>query len=61
MKSDNLQLLNTLTEDEKIAVKNIIKEISKTGKSEQLKDLYYEDYEEIHVDLETFLCDEIYL
>ena len=61
MKSDNLQLLNTLTEDEKIAVKNIIKEIAKTGKSEQLKDLYYEDYEEIPVDLETFLCDEMYL
>lgn len=61
MSSNNLQLLNSLTEEEKVAVKNIIKEIAKTGKSEQLKDLYYEDYEEIPVDLETFLCDEMYL
>ena len=61
MSSNNLQLLNSLTEEEKVAVKNIIKEIAKTGKSEQLKDLYYEDYEEIPVDLETFLCDEVYL
>ena len=61
MSSDNLQLLSSLSEDEKLAVKNIIREIAKTGKSEQLKDLYYEDYEEIPVDLETFLCDENYL
>lgn len=61
MSSNNLQLLNSLTEEEKVVVKNIIKEIAKTGKSEQLKDLYYEDYEEIPVDLETFLCDEVYL
>lgn len=61
MSSDNLQLFNKLTEDEKNTVKNIIKEIANTGKSEQLTDLYYEDYEEIPVDLETFLCDEMYL
>ena len=33
----------------------------KNGKSDNLTDLYYEDYEEIPVDLETFLTDDMYL
>ena len=33
----------------------------KNGKSDNLTDLYYEDYEEIPVDLETFLSDDMYL
>ena len=57
----NLQLLDKLTDDEKQAVKQILLDVSKTGKSADLTNLYYEDYEEIPVDLETFLCDEMYL
>ena len=60
-KNLNLQLLEKLTDDEKQAVRQILLDVSKTGKSSDLTDLYYEDYEEIPVDLETFLSDEMYL
>ena len=33
----------------------------RNGKSDNLTELYYEDYEEIPVDLETFLSDDMYL
>ena len=59
--NDNLQLLSQLTDEEKEAVNRILLEISSNGKSSELSDLYYEDYEEIPVDLETFLCDDMYL
>ena len=59
--NNNLQILTKLSEEEKQEVKNIIKEISSNGKSEQLLDLYYDDYEEIPVDIDTFLEDERYL
>lgn len=36
-------------------------QVSTQGKSEDLNNLYYTDYEEIPVDLETFLCDDTYL
>lgn len=61
MAYDNIQELNNLTAEEKQAVKAMIDEISKYGKSEELSNLYYEDYEEIPVDLETFLCSPTYL
>ena len=60
-KNDNLELLKQLTDEEREAVKNIVKEMSTNGKSENLADIYYEDYEGIPVDLTTFLCDEKYL
>lgn len=58
---NNLKLLSTLTEEEKAVVRKILFEVSEKGKSDNLTNLYYEDYEEIPVDLETFLCDEKYL
>lgn len=58
---NNLKLLSTLTDEEKDIVRKILFEVSEKGKSEDLTNLYYEDYEEIPVDLETFLCDEKYL
>lgn len=63
MKDDNtsLELLSKLTPEEREAVHKILAEVSEKGKSEDLTNLYYEDYEEIPVDLETFLCDEQYL
>lgn len=57
----NLELLSKLTPEEKEAVHKILNDVSKSGKSEDLTNLYYEDYEEIPVDLETFLCNERYL
>ena len=53
--------LNTLTEQEKNVVFQIVNEYSKKGTSEQLQSLLYEDYEEIPVDIDTFLDDPEYL
>ena len=58
---DNLQVLEQLTDEEREKVTQILLEVSEKGKSPDLDSLYYEDYEEIPVDLETFLCDEQYL
>ena len=57
---NNLEILNKLNDDEMQVVKNI-SQIADNGKSKELEDIYYEDYEEIPVDLTTFLCDEQYL
>lgn len=59
--SNNLQLLSSLTDEEKAKLQLIVNQISDTGKSSELDNLYYEDYEEIPVDLETFLSSETYL
>ena len=56
-----MNLLSNLSEQEKLIIKQILGEIASKGKSEELSDIYYEDYEEIPVDLATFLCDERYL
>lgn len=61
MSYDNLQELTKLTPEERQAVSAMIEEISKLGESKDLSNLYYEDYEEIPVDLETFLCSPTYL
>lgn len=59
--NNNAKILNKLTDEEKQIVKQILLDVSSKGKSDTLTELYYEDYEEIPVDLETFLCDELYL
>lgn len=61
MDNSNLDVLNKLTDDEKEIVKKILMQVSEKGKSDDLTELYYDDYEEIPVDLNTFLCDEMYL
>ena len=61
MNNSNTEILNKLSNDEKQMVRQILLDVSNKGKSETLTNLYYEDYEEIPVDLETFLCDEMYL
>ena len=58
---ESLKSINQLTDDEKNIVKNILNEFASKGKSDELKNLYLEDYEEIPVDLMTFLCDDQYL
>lgn len=61
MDKENLKMLSSLTTEEREAVKQILLEVSENGKSDDLTELYYDDYEEIPVDLETFLCDDMYL
>lgn len=58
---DNLDVINKLTDEERAKVTEILLQISNNGKSTELEDIYYEDYEEIPVDLTTFLCEEKYL
>ena len=53
--------LNTLTEQERDVVFQILDEYSKKGTSGQLQSLLYEDYEEIPVDIDTFLDNPEYL
>ena len=60
-KNRDLDILTTLSDDEKDIIKQILLDVSEKGKSNTLTELYYDDYEEIPVDLETFLCDEMYL
>lgn len=60
-KNQNLDVLSTLTNEEKLKVKEILAQISDKGRSKELDNLYYDDYEEIPVDLETFLSSDLYL
>ena len=55
------EILNNLSEEERKVVEQILQEYSKTGNSDTLDELQYEDYEEIPVDIETFLDDNNYL
>lgn len=53
--------LNNLNEREKELALKILKEMSSKGESQIYNDLLYSDYEEIPVDIETFLRDPNYL
>lgn len=57
----NQEILKGLSEEEKQEVFKILNELSKEGKSETYNKLLYEDYDEIPVDVETFLKDPNYL
>ena len=54
-------LLNNLSEAERNEVLNILGEISNKGSSNKYNNYLYKDYEEIPVDVETFLRDTKYL
>lgn len=54
-------LLNELSEAEKNEVLKILGELSNKGSSKSYNDFLYKDYEEIPVDIETFLRDPRYL
>lgn len=54
-------LLNSLSEAERKEVLSILEEISDTGSSNRLNSHLYKDYEEIPVDVETFLRTPKYL
>ena len=57
----NLEQLNKLSPDERALAIEILKEFSQEGHSELLEDLKYSDFEEIPVDIMTFISDERYL
>ena len=54
-------LLNNLSEAERNEVLNILGEISNKGSSNKYNNYLYKDYEEIPVDIETFLKNKRYL
>ncbi len=57
----NLEQLNSLSPEERALALEILKEYSQEGYSEILEDLKYSDFEEIPVDIMTFISDERYL
>ena len=57
----NLEQLNNLSPEERALALEILKEYSQDGFSSLLEDLKYSDYEEIPVDIMTFISDEKYL
>lgn len=56
-----LSRLNGLSEEEKQAALAILKQYAESGSSELLNDIRYADFDEIPVDIETFLHDKNYL
>lgn len=57
----NLDVLNSLSPEERSLALEILKEYSQDGQSTILEDLKYSDYDEIPVDIMTFISDERYL
>ncbi len=57
----NLELLNKLSPEERALALEILKEYSEEGQSSLLDELRYSDYEEIPVDIMTFITEERYL
>lgn len=57
----NFDELNNLSEEERKIALSILEEFSKEGTSKVFEDLKYADYNEIPVDIETFLDDNNYL
>ena len=53
--------LDTLNPEEKELMLKILKELKETGKSDTLIKWKYKDYNEVPVDIETFLTDDKYL
>ena len=53
--------LINLSEEERKVVLQILNQYSSTGNSQTYDDIVYQDYDEIPVDIETFLYDEEYL
>ena len=53
--------LENLSEQERTAVLEILNQITKTGSSSKLDNILNEDWDEIPVDIHTFLHDKRYL
>lgn len=61
MPNDITDNFKNLTEDEKKLALTILHQMVKDGKSPIFEDLKYNDFEEIPVDIETFLDNDKYL
>lgn len=59
--SYNLAELENLSKEERKIALEILEQFSKNGNSELYNNILYKDYEEIPVDIETFMKDPIYL
>ena len=59
--SKDIELLNTLSEEERAIAISILNDLSTKGESKAYEELLYKDYKEIPVDIETFLTDDRYL
>jgi len=57
----DLDVLNSLNEEERQLALEILKQISQEGQSELLEQLQFGDFEEVPVDIDTFLDDDRYL
>lgn len=57
----DLSILDNLSPEEKALAMEILKEYSQEGQSSILEDLKYSDFEEIPVDIVTFITEEKYL
>ena len=57
----DLSALNSLSPEERALALEILKEYSQEGQSAILEDLKYSDYEEVPVDIVTFITEEKYL
>lgn len=57
----NIEAFEGLTPEEKALALEILKQMSTDGKSDILDDLRYSDFEEIPVDIMTFISDDRYL
>ena len=57
----DVSVLDTLSPEEKKLALEILKQYSQEGKSEIFEDLKYSDFEEIPVDIMTFISEERYL
>ena len=57
----NLEQLNNLSPEERALALEILKEYSQEGYSTLLEDLKYSDFEEVPVDIMTFISEERYL
>ena len=60
IKKINIEAFNKLAPEEKAYALKVLQELSETGQSETLDDLKYSDFEEIPVDIDTFLDDDDY-
>jgi TRAP-type C4-dicarboxylate transport system substrate-binding protein len=57
----DMKAFEKLTPEEKQYALEILKEYAESGHSELLEELKYSDYEEIPVDIMTFITEEQYL
>ncbi|WP_300924749.1 hypothetical protein [uncultured Clostridium sp.] len=57
----NCDEFSKLTPEERKVTLQILSQLSKEGKSKAYEDILYQDYEEIPVDIETFMKDPQYL